>query len=119
MEPTPEERERWELEQIKQSHSRLYARQIGTVVRKLLTTKGYGAIQSTQSLQETWAGIVGEKLAAATRVGKISRGALLVEANSSQALQELHFQNQTILKRLKAELPEQKINRLNLRTATF
>ncbi len=44
---------------------------------------------------------------------------LLIEANSSQALQELHFQQATILKRLQAELPEQKITRLNLRAPPF
>lgn len=119
MEPTPEERERWELQQIKQSHSRFYARPIGSVMRRLLNSKNYGAIQSSQNLQDVWPQIVGEKLVAATRLGKISRGALLIEANSSQALQELHFQKATILKRLQAELPEQKILRLTLRSATF
>lgn len=119
MEPTPEQRERWDLEQIKQSKSRLNARPIGSVLRKLLNTKGYGAIKSAQSLQDIWSEIVGEKLLPVTRLGKVTRGALLVEANSSQALQELHFQQTAILKRLQAELPEQKITRLNLRLATF
>ena len=119
MEPTPEEREQWDLQQIKQSHSRFYARPIGTVMRRLMNSKNYGAIQSSQSLQDVWPKIVGEKLVAATRLGKISRGALLIEANSSQALQELHFQKATILKQLQVELPEQKISRLTLRSATF
>jgi hypothetical protein len=119
MEPTDEQREKWELQAIKQSQSRLNARPISSVMRRLLSSKDYGAIQSTQSLVDTWPKIVGDKLAAATRLGKISRGALLVEANSSQALQELHFQQTTILKRLQAELPEQKIQRLSLRMATF
>lgn len=119
MEPTPEQVEQWELQQIKQSHSRLYAKPIASVMRRLLSTKGYGAIQSAQSLQDIWPKIVGEKLISTTRLGKISRGALLIEVNSSQALQELHFQKATILKRLQADLPEQKIQRLTLRMATF
>lgn len=119
MEPTPEQRERWELEQIKQSQSRLNAKPIGSVMRRLLNTKGYGAVKSSQSLEETWPKIVDAKLISSTRLGKISRGALLVEANSSQALQELHFQQRTILKRLQTELPEQKITRLTLRLASF
>ena len=119
MEPTAEQRELWELQQIKQSQSRLNARPMSSIMRRLLSSKAYGAIQSSQNLQELWPKIVGEKLVASTRLGKISRGALLVEANSSQALQELHFQAGVILKRLQAELPEQKIVRITLRMGTF
>lgn len=119
MEPTPEQRERWDLEQIQQTKSRLNARPIGSVIRRLLNSKHYGGIQSAQSLKDIWSQIVGEKLQASTRLGKVTRGALLVEVNSSQALQELHFQQATILKRIQTELPEQKIVRLNLRSATF
>ncbi len=53
MEPTPEEREQWDLQQIKQSHSRLFARPIGSVMRKLLSSKSYGAIQSSKSLSDS------------------------------------------------------------------
>lgn len=119
MEPSPEQREQWELQQIKQSQSRLNARPIGSVMRKLLNSKSYSAIQSANSLQTIWPTIVDVQLVQATRLGRVSRGALLIEANSSQALQELHFQSRTILKRLQAELPEQKIIRLQLRMATF
>ncbi len=119
MEPTPEERETWDLQQIKQSRSRLHARPIASVMRRLLNTKGYGAIQAAHDLEGTWLKIVGEKLGPATRLGKIARGVLLVEVNSSQALQELHFQQTRILKQLQSELPEQKIERLNCRIASF
>lgn len=119
MEPSPEQREKWELQQIKQSQSRLNAKPIASVMRKLLNSKSYGAIQSSQSLNDLWPMIVDVQLARSTRLGRVSRGALLIEANSSQALQELHFQSRTILKRLQAELPHQKIIRLQLRMASF
>jgi predicted nucleic acid-binding Zn ribbon protein len=119
MKPTPEQIEQWELEQIKQGHSHLFARPIRSVVRKLMAQKDYGAIESTQALFELWPKIVGEKLVATTRVRKISRGTLLIEASSSQALQELHFQKTALLKKLNAELPAQKILRLRFVSGTF
>jgi hypothetical protein len=119
MDPTPEQREQWDLQQIKQGHSHLFARPIGTVMRRLLREKGYGAVESNQALADVWVGVVGDKLAATTRVGKISRGTLMVEVNGSQALQEIHFQKSTILKAVQAALPAQKITDLRFRHVSF
>ena len=117
-EPSPEELEQWELSQIKQGHSRLFARPIGSVMRKLLAEKDYGSLQSAQDLSDGWTKVVGPTLGKATRVGKISKGVLLVEVANSLALQEIHFQKSRLLKALQAELPAHKINDLRFRIVT-
>ena len=116
--PTPEEREQWELAQIKQGHSRLFARPIGSVMRKLLGEKDYLSVQSAQDVVDAWTRIVGEPLAKSTRPGKVSKGVLLVEVASSLALQEIHFQKTRILKALQADLPAYKLVDLRFRIVT-
>ena len=117
-EPTPEEVERWELAQIKQGHSRLFARPIGSVMRKLLAEKDYGAAQSAQDLADVWTRIAGPTLAPVTRPGKVSKGVLLVEVANSLALQEIHFQKTKLLKALQTELPAHKVTDLRFRIVT-
>lgn len=117
-EPTPEEKEKWNLAQIKQSHSRLFARPIGSVMRKLLAEKDYGSVQSAQELADAWNRIVGLPLAQSTRPGKVAKGVLMVEVASSLALQEIHFEKNRILKALQAELPACKLVDLRFRIVT-
>lgn len=117
-EPTPEEREQWDLAQIKQQNSRLFARPISSVMRKLLSEKGYGAIESAQELLDAWPAVVGTTLAKATRPGRVSKGILLVEVANSQALQEIHFEKSKILKALQRDLPAHKVTDLRFRIVT-
>ncbi|MGN6135152.1 MAG: DUF721 domain-containing protein [Aureliella sp.] len=117
-EPTPEEREQWDLAQIKQGRSRLFARPIGSVMRKLLSEKDYAAAQSAQDLTDAWTRIVGQPLASSTRPGKIAKGVLLVEVANSLALQEIHFEKSRILKALQTELPAHKLVDLRFRVVT-
>lgn len=117
-EPTPEELERWELAQIKQGRSRLFARPIGSVMRKLLAEKDYASAQSAQDLADVWTRIAGPNLAPVTRPGKVSKGVLLVEVANSLALQEIHFQKTKLLKSLQTELPAHKVTDLRFRIVT-
>jgi predicted nucleic acid-binding Zn ribbon protein len=117
-EPTPEEREQWELAQIKQSNSRLFARPIGSVMRKLLSEKGYGAIESAQEMLDAWPAMVGERLAKVTRPGRVAKGVLLVEVANSQALQEIHFEKTKILKAIQRDLPAHQVTDLRFRIVT-
>jgi predicted nucleic acid-binding Zn ribbon protein len=114
-EPTPEEQEQWDLAQIKQGNSRLFARPIRSVMRRLLAEKGYATIESAQQLSDAWPSIVGEMLAKVTRPGKVSKGVLLVEVAHSLALQEIHFQKSKILKAVEAQLPAYKLTDLRFR----
>ncbi|MGN6547143.1 MAG: DUF721 domain-containing protein [Aureliella sp.] len=114
-EPTPEEREQWELAQIKQGNTRIFARPIGSVMRKLLSEKGYGAVESAQELLDAWPGLAGERLAKVTRPGRVAKGVLLVEVANSQALQEIHFEKIKILKAIQRDLPAYKVIDLRFR----
>ncbi len=117
-EPTPEQIEQWELGQIKQGHSRLFARPIGSVMRKLLAEKDYASLQSSQTLVDAWQSIAGERLAKVTRLGKVTRGILLVEVANSLALQDIHFEKPRLLKALQAQFPELKLTDLRFRIVT-
>ncbi len=114
-EPTDEEIEAWNLSQIKQRSSNLHAKTIGSVMRKLMTQRGYAAIQATNELQERWKEIVGEVLAGMTCPGNVSRGTLQVIVSDSGAMQELSFRKKQILAALKAKLPEAKVEDLRFR----
>lgn len=118
-EPTEEELEAWNLAQIKQRPSRLQAKSIRSVMRRLMSQRDYAAIQATASLQDVWSAIVGQPLANATRPGKLSRGTLHVAVSNSGAIQELHFRKRDILSALRAQLPESKIEDLKFRVESW
>ncbi len=115
LEPTEEEIEAWNLAQIHQRRSNLHAKPIGSVIRKLMSQRGYAAIQATSELHEKWGEIVGEVLAQRTCPGNVSRGTLLVIVNDSGSMQELSFRKKQILAELKAKLPEAKVEELRFR----
>jgi predicted nucleic acid-binding Zn ribbon protein len=117
-EPTPEERERWDLAQINQRNSRIFAKPIGSVMRKLLSEKGYGAIESAQQLIDAWPNIVGPTLAQVARPGRVAKGVLMVEVANSQALQEIHFQKSKILKALQRDLPAYQVTDIRFKVVS-
>ncbi len=118
-EPTEEELDAWNLAQIQQRRSNLFAKPISSVMKRLMSQKGYSAIQATSQLGEQWNEIVGELLARMTRPGNISRGVLLVSVSDSGAVQELHFRKKQILTALQSRLPEAKIEDLRFRVSKF
>lgn len=118
-EPTPEEQERWDLAQIKQGNSRLFARPIKSIVRRLLSKEGYGAIESMQQLLDQWPSIVGEELAKVTRPQKVSRGVLVVLVQNSQANHEINFQKTKILTAVQAAAPGVKLNRVRFQVVEY
>lgn len=98
--------EQWELSQIKQRPSRLQAKPIGSVVRRLMTQTGYGQTQATNQLTEVWAKAAGETLRECTQPGNISRGTLHIWAANNAVIQELYFQKKQILDQIRAALPD-------------
>jgi predicted nucleic acid-binding Zn ribbon protein len=115
LEPTEEEIEAWNLAQIKQRRSNLHAKPIGSVMRKLMSQRGYAAIQATSELHEKWSEIVGDVLARLTCPGNIARGVLQISVSDNGAMQELYFRKKQILTALKAQLPEAKVEDLRFR----
>ncbi len=118
-EPTPQEREAWDLAQIRQRKSRLIAKPIGNVIRGLLSSTGYAETQAAALLQQQWEAAVGAELSAVSRPGNVTRGVLQVYAASSPAMQELHFRKKQILAGLTANPALSQIRELKIRVGTF
>ena len=114
-EPTAEQREQWDLAQIKQRRSRLGAKPIGGIVRRWMSDTGYGETQANEGLCAAWLRAVGPELDRCSRVGTLSRGALLVQVDNSAVAQELHFRKRQILARLATELASDTISDLKIR----
>jgi len=98
--------EAWNLAQIKQRRSRLNAKPIGSVVRRLMAQSGYGQTQGFSQLAENWSNAVGPTLSKVTRPGVVSRGILNVHVANSAAMQELYFQKRKIVAVLAKKMPE-------------
>lgn len=110
-----ESEEQWNLSQIRPRPSRLNAKPIGSVVRRLMAQSGYGQTQANEQLASHWKHAVGETLASLTRPGKISRGILLVHAADSATMQELVFQKRQIVSALQRAMPESKLTDIRAR----
>lgn len=113
-----ERQEQADLAQIRQVKSRLNAKPIGGILRRLVAERGYAAEQAQRLTQEQWRAAAGPELSRQTRPGKVSRGVLYVEVSDNIVLQELHFQKRSILKSLQAASPEAKIIDLRFRVVT-
>ncbi len=118
-EPTPDEREAWELATIRQRRSRLVAKPIGSVVRRLMESSSYGETQAAAHLQAAWEKAVGPVLAKLSRPGNITRGALQIHVANSAAMQEIHFCRKQILSSLQASPVAEKITDLKIRIGQF
>ncbi len=111
-EPSSEQREAWDLAQIRQRPSRLNVEPIGSMIRRVMAKRGYGETQAADQLQAAWRSAAGEALARETRAGRVTRGTLTVFADSSVALQELQFQKAQIIKALNITLPNASIKKI-------
>src|SRR5262245_34233240 len=88
---------------------RFYGRRpkrIADIVAQLINQRGYGRLDTNEQLADAWRAAAGEKVAAASRVGKLQRGKLEVWVGNSTMMQELGFQKQAILAELKRQLPD-------------
>ncbi len=118
-EPTPEQREAWDLAQIHQRRSRLVAKPIGTVMRRVLASSGYGETQAAAQLQAAWEQAVGAELAQLSRPGNVSRGSLQVHVANSAMMQEVHFRKKQILAALQKQAGTLKITDLKIRVSDW
>ncbi len=86
--------------QQRQRHPRAPVR-IADVMSRLMARKGYAQLQQGLQWEEAWSDAAGERLAKNSRVGKTNRGVLEITARNSAVLQELTFQKQKLLKKLR------------------
>ena len=118
-EPTPEQREAWDLAQIHQRRSRLVAKPIGTVLRRVLASSGYGETQAVAQLPAAWKQVVGAELAQLSRPGNVSRGSLQVHVANSATMQEVHFRKKQILAALQKQVGTLKVTDLKIRVSDW
>ena len=76
-------------------------KRMADILSRLIARKGYGRLQSTAVFQEAWVTAVGDLLAGQSRPGSIRRGTLEVTVQNSAVAQELQFNKQQVLTRLK------------------
>ncbi|MHC4479379.1 MAG: DciA family protein [Planctomycetota bacterium] len=78
------------------------ARPVGDVIRKLLRSKRFHQKGKYGALVDAWAEVVGEAVAARTRIRSFHQGQLLVEVESSVLFHELgSFLKEDILRELR------------------
>ena len=88
---------------------------IGKILAQLIPARGYGRIKATANFAEAWQTAVGPALAKFTLPGQVRRGILEITVANSMMIQELTFQKQQLLTKLKTQLPDAKINDLKFR----
>ena len=99
-----------------------YARrpkQLGSVLAQVIAKRGYAAAQTNESLLDVWRVAAGSDLAPYTRPVGISRGKLEVLVASSPMMQEIQFQQQQLLDKLRQALPEAQLTGLKLRVGSI
>ena len=92
-----------------------FPKRIGSIVSQLLARRGYAQVFASDALQAAVEAEVGSSLCRCVRVGKLRAGVLQIFATDSVTLQELTFRKRSILKRIQADLPENKVNDLRFR----
>lgn len=109
MDEEDDERLLEEFLHLKQRPSRLNAKPIGSVVRRLVAQRGYGQTEAASELERHWAQAVGEELAKASKPGKVARGVLRVHTTTPIAAQEIQFVKSKALRHMQEHLPDMKI----------
>jgi predicted nucleic acid-binding Zn ribbon protein len=97
---------------------RHYARKpktIGDVLAQLITARGYGRVQANEDFTAAWQAAVGESIARYSRPGRLRRGVLEITVSNSMMVQELTFQKQEVIAKLRAEFPDAKLRDIKFR----
>jgi predicted nucleic acid-binding Zn ribbon protein len=108
------DQEAWEELQSRQKYPRM-PRPIASLVADALALRGYAQADAAQRRQQAWESSCGPMLAGMSRATEIRRGVMTVLVGSSMAMQEISLQKETLLQRIRQELPEQKIRDLRFR----
>lgn len=85
---------------------------VGDLLPTVLKSIGLGQRLKEQEILGIWAQVVGEEVAARTQPLRVDRGVLYVRVDHSAWLQELHFMEKEILKKLKEKAPDIELVRI-------
>jgi predicted nucleic acid-binding Zn ribbon protein len=85
------------------------------IIPELLARKGYGQELASNERASIWRELVGTPFHSTTGLGRLRRGVLEIFVNNSVILQELSMQKSSLLREMRARLPEHKIQDLRFR----
>jgi predicted nucleic acid-binding Zn ribbon protein len=89
---------------------------LGEILARLFTARGWGRRQGRLHLEKAWAEAAGPDFAAKTRVAALRRGVLEVTVGNAVLLQELaHFHKRRLLEDLRGRLPHTPVTDLRFR----
>jgi len=89
---------------------------IGEILSRLFTARGWGRRQERLCLEEAWADAIGPEGIKQTRVGALRRGVLEVTVASAALMQELaSYQKRRLLTELRRRLPGTTLTDLRFR----
>ena len=88
---------------------------IAETLSQLLSRRGYAAVEAADEREAAWPAAVGPQMAQYSRMGMVRRGVLEIIVANSAGLQELSLQKKSLLARIVAALPDQKIRDLRFR----
>lgn len=86
-------------------------RRMSELVPRLMASRGYARLLSTDEFQDAWSEAAGA-LSAQTRVGSVRRGILEIVVGNSVLMQELTFRKRLLLQSIQKQLPEKNIRDL-------
>jgi predicted nucleic acid-binding Zn ribbon protein len=109
------EEERYLLSTIQQRPTRLQAQSIQSLVNRLVSERGYAAVQGGEAIREAWDSVVGKEIAGQTKPGNLRGGVLHIHVADSLTLQELHFRKKQILQKLQTGHQELRIAELKFK----
>ena len=85
---------------------------IGAVLPSVLRDLGLQKRFSERKLVEQWADVVGPELARRARAMRFERGTLFVYVDHGAWMQELHFMEKELVRKLRAACPEVNLVRI-------
>lgn len=90
-------------------------KRIGGILSELMARRGYARVIAAGVSAEAWREAAGAALAPHSRAGQARRGVLEVFVANSTLAQELSFEKQAILARLRTLQPDEAIRDLKIR----
>jgi predicted nucleic acid-binding Zn ribbon protein len=82
---------------------------IGELLPQILNKLGLDQRFKEQQVLDFWPAVVGEELAARTRATRVENGVLYVHVDHGAWMQELHFIEKELLRKLRARSPGVKL----------
>lgn len=80
-------------------------KKVGDLLPSLLGRLGLERRFNEQKVLTLWPSVVGDELAARTRATRVEGGVLYVHVDHGAWMQELHFMEKELLRRLRAQAP--------------